>query len=62
MPTIAKMFEHEVLDDILKTIDPLLSDSDKFKQRAGGVFCFHFFVPVPYPASAEFLAGLWRGT
>ncbi|KAJ7785950.1 hypothetical protein B0H16DRAFT_1488659 [Mycena metata] len=44
--TLAKMFEHEVLDDILKTIDPLLSDSDKFKQRAG----------------AEFLAGLWRGS
>jgi proteasome activator subunit 4 len=37
---IAKMFEHEVLDDILKTIDPLLSDPDKFKQRAGGVFFF----------------------
>ncbi|KAJ7666470.1 hypothetical protein B0H17DRAFT_1162570 [Mycena rosella] len=34
--TLAKMFEHEVLDDILNTIDPLLSDSDKFKQRAGG--------------------------
>ncbi|KAJ6574754.1 hypothetical protein B0H19DRAFT_932973 [Mycena capillaripes] len=34
--TLAKMFEHEVLDDILQTIDPLLSDPDKFKQRAGG--------------------------
>ncbi|KAJ7456643.1 hypothetical protein FB451DRAFT_1276697 [Mycena latifolia] len=44
--TLAKMFEGEILDDILKTIDPLLSDSDKFKQRAG----------------AEFLAGLWRGS
>ncbi|KAF7339947.1 hypothetical protein MVEN_01912400 [Mycena venus] len=44
--TLAKMFEHEVLDDILKIIDPLLSDPDKFKQRAG----------------AEFLAGLWRGS
>ncbi|KAJ7129977.1 hypothetical protein C8R43DRAFT_1025251 [Mycena crocata] len=44
--TLAKMFEHEILDEILKTIDPLLSDSDKFKQRAG----------------AEFLAGLWRGS
>ncbi|KAJ7462735.1 armadillo-type protein [Mycena galericulata] len=33
--TLAKMFEHEVLDDIFRTIDPLLSDSDKFKQRAG---------------------------
>lgn len=56
------MFEHEVLDDILKTIDPLLSDSDKFKQRAGGVFtlllrsCF-----LTQPLAAEFLAGLWRG-
>ncbi|KAJ6604293.1 hypothetical protein DFH09DRAFT_1300536 [Mycena vulgaris] len=44
--TLAKMFEHEVLEEILKIIDPLLSDSDKFKQRAG----------------AEFLAGLWRGS
>ncbi|KAJ7293229.1 hypothetical protein C8J57DRAFT_19449 [Mycena rebaudengoi] len=44
--SLAKMFEHEILDDILKTIDPLLSDSDKFKQRAG----------------AEFLAGLLRGS
>ncbi|KAJ6519492.1 hypothetical protein C8R45DRAFT_852433 [Mycena sanguinolenta] len=44
--TLAKMFEGHILDDILKVIDPLLSDSDKFKQRAG----------------AEFLAGLWRGS
>ncbi|KAJ6501707.1 hypothetical protein C8R47DRAFT_1108448 [Mycena vitilis] len=44
--TLAKMFEHDVLDVILETIDPLVSDSDKFKQRAG----------------AEFLAGLWRGS
>ncbi|KAJ7630604.1 hypothetical protein FB45DRAFT_746590 [Roridomyces roridus] len=35
--TLAKMFEHEILEEILTTIDPLLSDSDKFKQRAGGV-------------------------
>jgi proteasome activator subunit 4 len=42
----AKMFEHEVLDNILAVIDPLLSDPDKFKQRAG----------------AEFLTGLLRGT
>ncbi|KAJ6627278.1 hypothetical protein B0H10DRAFT_1780024 [Mycena sp. CBHHK59/15] len=34
--SLAKMFEQQVLDEILKTIDPLLSDSDKFKQRAGG--------------------------
>ncbi|KAF8213422.1 hypothetical protein K438DRAFT_1750713 [Mycena galopus ATCC 62051] len=34
--TLAKMFEGQMLDDILKVIDPLLSDSDKFKQRAGG--------------------------
>ncbi|KAJ7225864.1 hypothetical protein GGX14DRAFT_422660 [Mycena pura] len=33
---LAKLFEDEVLDDILTTIDPLLSDPDKFKQRAGG--------------------------
>lgn len=44
--TLGKMFEGEVLEDILSTIDPLLSDSDKFKQRAG----------------AEFLTGLWRGS
>jgi proteasome activator subunit 4 len=39
------MFENDVLDDILEVIDPLLSDPDKFKQRAG----------------AEFLTGLLRG-
>lgn len=42
---VAKMFEHEVVDAILSVMDPLLSDSDKFKQRAGG----------------EFLTGLIRG-
>lgn len=42
---LAKMFEHEVVDAILSVMDPLLSDSDKFKQRAGG----------------EFLTGLIRG-
>jgi proteasome activator subunit 4 len=41
----AKMLEHEVLDDILAAIDPLLLDSDKFKQRGG----------------AEILAGVLRG-
>ncbi|KAJ7071512.1 hypothetical protein C8F01DRAFT_1110832 [Mycena amicta] len=44
--TLAKMFEQTILHNILTTIDPLLSDPDKFKQRAG----------------AEFLAGLWRGS
>jgi hypothetical protein len=39
------MLEHKVLDDILAAIDPLLSDSDKFKQRGG----------------AEILAGVLRG-
>jgi proteasome activator subunit 4 len=39
------MFENEGLDRILAATDPLLSDADKFKQRAG----------------AEFLAGLLRG-
>jgi proteasome activator subunit 4 len=39
------MLEHEGLDDILAAIDPLLSDSDKFKQRGG----------------AEILAGVLRG-
>lgn len=39
------MQEREGLDDILAAIDPLLSDSDKFKQRGG----------------AEILAGVLRG-
>ena len=42
---IAKMFEHEKLQAILDTIDPLLADSDRYKQRSG----------------AELLAGLSRG-
>ncbi|KAJ7596682.1 hypothetical protein C8J56DRAFT_918063 [Mycena floridula] len=43
--SLAKMFEHELLEPLLPVIDPLLSETDKFKQRAGG----------------EFLAGLLRG-
>lgn len=39
------MFGNEGLDDLLAVVDPLLSDADKFKQRAG----------------AEFLTGLLRG-
>ncbi len=39
------MFEHEKLQVILDTIDPLLADSDRYKQRSG----------------AELLAGLSRG-
>lgn len=39
------MFEHEKLQAILDTIDPLLADSDRYKQRSG----------------AELLAGLSRG-
>lgn len=39
------MFGHEMLEEILAVIDPLLLDVDKYKQRAG----------------AEFLAGLIRG-
>ena len=39
------MFEHEKLQTILDTIDPLLADSDRYKQRSG----------------AELLAGLSRG-
>lgn len=41
----AKMLEHEGLDDIIAAIDPLLSDTDKYKQRAG----------------AEILGGILRG-
>ena len=39
------MLEHKQLDDILTVIEPLLTDSDRFKQRAG----------------TELLAGLLRG-
>lgn len=42
---IAKMFEHEKLPTILDTIEPLLADGDRYKQRSG----------------AELLAGLSRG-
>ncbi|KAE9410730.1 ARM repeat-containing protein [Gymnopus androsaceus JB14] len=44
--SLAKTFEGDGLDKLLEVIDPLLSDSDKFKQRAGG----------------EFLTGLLRGS
>ncbi|KAF7310620.1 hypothetical protein HMN09_00604800 [Mycena chlorophos] len=46
MKTLAKIFDAGVLDKVLTVVDPLLSDADKFKQRAG----------------AEFLTGLWRGS
>ncbi|TFK89763.1 ARM repeat-containing protein [Polyporus arcularius HHB13444] len=46
MKSIAKMFEHEKLNTILDTIDPLLADGDRYKQRSG----------------AELLAGLSRGS
>jgi proteasome activator subunit 4 len=39
------MLEHEGLEQLLGVIDPLLSEPDRFKQRAG----------------AELLAGLLRG-
>jgi proteasome activator subunit 4 len=42
---VAKIFQHEVFDAITPVMDPLIVDSDKFKQRAGG----------------EFLVGLLRG-
>jgi proteasome activator subunit 4 len=42
----AKMYEHEILDEILGVIDPLLTDNDRYQQRAG----------------AELLAGLLRGS
>lgn len=41
----AKTFEDRHLDTILSSIDPLLTDPDRFKQRAG----------------AEVLVGLLRG-
>lgn len=43
---VAKMFQHEFLELMLPTIEPLLKDSDRFKQRAG----------------TEMLIGLLRGT
>lgn len=43
--SLAKMFGVEFFDAVVKVLEPLLSDSDKFKQRAAG----------------EFLAGLIRG-
>lgn len=43
--TLAKAFEEGIAEDLIAIIDPLLSDQDKYKQRAGG----------------EFLAGLQRG-
>ncbi|KAH9922007.1 ARM repeat-containing protein [Epithele typhae] len=46
MKSIAKMFEHEKLQTILDTVDPLLADTDRYKQRSG----------------AELLAGLSRGS
>lgn len=39
------MLEHEILDEILTVIEPLLLDNDRYQQRAG----------------AEILAGLLRG-
>ncbi|KAI0823074.1 ARM repeat-containing protein [Trametes gibbosa] len=45
MKSIAKMFETQELQAVLDTIDPLLADGDRYKQRSG----------------AELLAGLSRG-
>jgi len=42
---VAKMFGGEVLEGLLVILDPILSDTDKFKQRTG----------------AEVLTGLLRG-
>ncbi|KAJ3807112.1 hypothetical protein F5876DRAFT_90743 [Lentinula aff. lateritia] len=44
--SLAKIFETDGLAKLLEVIDPLLFDSDKFKQRAGG----------------EVLTGLFRGS
>ncbi|KDQ54780.1 hypothetical protein JAAARDRAFT_134622 [Jaapia argillacea MUCL 33604] len=44
--TLAKMYEATKLDQILAVVEPLLFDSDKFKQRG----------------AAEILLGLWRGS
>ncbi|PCH33382.1 hypothetical protein WOLCODRAFT_21973 [Wolfiporia cocos MD-104 SS10] len=46
MKSLAKTFEHEGLDSLLAAIEPLLTDSDRFKQRAG----------------VEILSGLLRGS
>ncbi|THH09871.1 hypothetical protein EW145_g1718 [Phellinidium pouzarii] len=46
MKTIAKMFEDKYLNQIMSIIDPLLSDPDRFKQRA----------------AAEVILGLLRGS
>ncbi|KAF9270517.1 hypothetical protein L218DRAFT_889040 [Marasmius fiardii PR-910] len=35
---LAKMSGGEILDHLMKVIEPLISDSDKYKQRAGGEF------------------------
>lgn len=39
------MFGHDILDEILAAMDPMLTDNDRYQQRAG----------------AEMLAGLLRG-
>ncbi|KAK7058314.1 Proteasome activator BLM10 [Paramarasmius palmivorus] len=44
--SLAKMFNGHGLDALLQLIEPLISDSDKYKQRAGG----------------EFLTGILRGS
>ncbi|KAL0950801.1 hypothetical protein HGRIS_007566 [Hohenbuehelia grisea] len=44
--SLAKMFEHECLDELLAVADPLITDTDKYKQRAG----------------AELVAGVLRGS
>ncbi|TFY56124.1 hypothetical protein EVJ58_g7830 [Rhodofomes roseus] len=46
MKSLAKIFQHELLELILPAIEPLLKDSDRFKQRAG----------------AEMVIGLLRGS
>ncbi|KAH9937428.1 ARM repeat-containing protein [Fomitopsis serialis] len=46
MKSLAKMFQHELLELILPAIEPMLKDADRFKQRAG----------------AEMLIGLLRGS
>ncbi|GJE87739.1 proteasome-substrate-size regulator, mid region domain-containing protein [Phanerochaete sordida] len=43
--SLAKMYEHEILDGLLAAMEPLLTDNDRYQQRAG----------------AELLAGLLRG-
>ncbi|TCD70651.1 hypothetical protein EIP91_002372 [Steccherinum ochraceum] len=46
MKSLAKMYEDERLEELLAVIEPLLTDADRFRQRAG----------------AELLAGLLRGS